>query len=181
DYDIRVYASGGGNDVVPYTVVGNATFDIDLKGATARGVVLDATTGVPLSDVRIYVVPASQAGSRVWRNATTDSDGRFVLETLPDGTFTLRAEREHYAAALQSITVSGGGTPPIELRLARGQEAVVRLVDSETGASPGQRMPFNSLAPGVYEVDRVSDDGKTLLQKYSVVLTAGQTANLDVE
>ena len=283
DYDIRVYASGGGNDVVPYTVVGNATFDIDLKGATARGVVLDATTGVPLPDVRIYVVPASQAGSRVWRNATTDSDGRFVLDTLPDGAFTLRAEREHYAAALQSITVSGGGTPPIELRLARGQEAVVRLVDSETGASldgnvalidsqtkkysgssgngraedgaihvwaapgrytasihvngylsqsvdvavpgaevrvamtrgatlvltsrsggkfrllppgmsipagrvgstigvaPGQRMPFNSLAPGVYEVDRVSDDGKTLLQKYSVVLTAGQTANLDVD
>jgi protocatechuate 3,4-dioxygenase beta subunit len=283
DYDIRVYASGGGNDVVPYTVVGNATFDIDLKGATARGVVLDATTSVPLPDVRIYIVPASQAGSRVWRNTTSDSDGRFVLDTLPDGTFNLRAEREHYAAALQSITVSGGGTPPIELRLARGQEAVVRLVDSDTGASldgnvalidsqtkkysgssgngraedgaihvwaapgrytasihvngylsqnvdvtvpgaevrvamtrgatlvltsrsggkfrllppgmsipagrvtstigvaPGQRMPFNSLAPGVYEVDRVSDDGKTLLQKYSVVLTAGQTANLDVE
>jgi hypothetical protein len=283
DYDIRVFSGGSGNDVVPYTVVGNATFDIDLKGATARGVVLEATTSVPLPDVRVYITPASQTGSRVWRTATTDSDGRFTLDTLPDGSFTVRAEREHYAAASQTITVSGGGTPPLELRLARGQEAVVRLVDAETGASldggvalmdpqtkkyigstgngrgedgaihvwaapgrytasihvsgyltqnvdvtvpgaevrvamtrgatlvltsrsggrfvlvppgmsftagrigsgisvaPGQRMPFNSLTPGVYEVDRMSDDFKSVLQKYSVVLTAGQTANLDVE
>jgi 5-hydroxyisourate hydrolase-like protein (transthyretin family) len=289
DYDVRVFAGGGGNDAVQYTVVGNAVFDIDLKGASARGVVLDAATGVPLPDVRVFVTPSSTQGGRVWRNASTDSDGRFTIDTLPDGSYTLRTEREHYAAASQTVTVSGGSTPPIEVRLARGQEAVVRLVDAETGASldggvalidpqtkkyigssgmgraedgaihvwaapgrytasihvngyltqnvdvtvpgaevrvamtrgatlvitsrsggrfrlippgvpppsgvgggvvggtsgisvgPGQRMPFNSLMPGVYEVDRFSVDGKTLLQKYSVVLTAGQTANLDVE
>ena len=282
DYDIRVYAGGGGNDAVQYTVVGNAVFDIDLKGASVRGIVVDAATGVPLPDVHVFITLAA-GGNRVWRNATTDSDGRFTLDTLADGAYTLRTEREHYAAASQTVTVSGGSTPPLELRLTRGQEAVVRLVDSETGASldgsvglvdqqtkkfvgsngsgraedgaihiwaapgrytasirvngyltqnvdvvvpgaevrvamtrgatlvitsrsggrfrlvppgvpstagrvgmmigvaPGQRTPLNSLTPGMYEVDRVSDDGKSVLQKYSVLLTAGQTANLDVE
>src|SRR5439155_13244142 len=134
DYGLRVFAGGGGNDVVQYTVAGNAVFDIDLKGASARGIVLDAATGVPLPDVRVFITPAAQGG-RVWRNAQTDSDGRFTLDTLPDGSYMLRTEREHYAAASQTLTVSGGSTPPIEVRLARGQEAVVRLVDSETGAS----------------------------------------------
>jgi protocatechuate 3,4-dioxygenase beta subunit len=284
DYDVRVFAGGGGNDTVQYTVVGNAVFDIDLKGASARGVVVDAAIGVPLPDVRVMITPTAQGG-RLWRNATTDSDGRFTLDTLPDGSYTLRTEREHYAAASQAVTVSGGSTPPIEVRLTRGQEAMLRLVDAETGASldggvaltdvqtkkfigsgngraedgaihiwaapgrytasihvngyltqtvdvvvpgaevrvaltrgatlvitsrsggrfriippgatsaggpvggvisginvvPGQRTPLNSLRPGVYEVDKISDDGKSVLQRYSVVLTPGQTANLDVD
>jgi len=280
DYDVRVNTMGGGNDVVSYTVVSNATFDIDLKGAPARGIALDAATSAPLPDVRVYATP-SQPGAKIYRNATTDSDGRFALDALPDGTYTVRGEREHYAAASQTISVSGGSAPPIELRLTRGQEALVRIVDADTGAErdgdvalidpqtkkfvgssgsgrgedgavhvwaapgrytavvhaggyltqnvdltvpgpevrvalvraatlvltsrgggryrlvppmrapgivtttfgiqAGQHMPFNSLMPGVYEIDKIGDDGKTVLQKYTAVLTAGQTANLDVD
>src|SRR5207247_168093 len=99
--------------------------DIDFgAGITIRGRVtrvVDAVTGVPLPDVRVFITPAAAQGGRIWRNAMTDSDGRFTLDTLPDGSYTLRTEREHYAVASQTITVSGGSTPPIEVRLARGQ------------------------------------------------------------
>ncbi|HEV2720933.1 MAG TPA: carboxypeptidase regulatory-like domain-containing protein, partial [Thermoanaerobaculia bacterium] len=133
DYDVRVFSMGL-NDAVPYTVVSNATFDIDLKGATIRGVALDADSGAPLPDVRVYA-SSSSPDSRSGRNAATDSNGVFSLDALPDGTYTVRGEREHYAAAVQKLTVSGGSSAPIELRLSRGQEAVVRVVDAESGAT----------------------------------------------
>src|ERR1051325_9003139 len=75
DYDVRVSSMGGGNDNVPYTVTGNAVFDIDLKGAPLRGVVLDSATGAPLPDARVSAMSAAAPGSagtqgpRVWRRA----------------------------------------------------------------------------------------------------------------
>jgi hypothetical protein len=287
DYDVRVNVNGGGNDSVPYSVVGNATFDIDLKGATVRGTVVDAATGVPLADVQI----SASSGSpqlRAWSSANSDGDGRFVLDMLPDGTFNVRANREHYAPATQTLTVSGGSAPPLELRLTRGLEAVLRIVDATTGAPldgsvtlidvqqkkvagtgsgrsedgathvwaaagsyraqvhangyvpqtldvtvpgpevrvamtraatlvitsrsggrfrlvppamggvvggvvvgspggsgitvpPGGRLPITSLTPGVYEVDKLAPDLKSVTNKYTVVLTSGQTATLDAD
>jgi large repetitive protein len=279
DYDVRVGTMSSGNDVVPYTVSGNAVFDIDLKGAPLRGVVLDAASGAPLPDVRVSASSTVQQ-PRVWRSAVSDTDGRFSLEVLPDGAYTLRAEREHYAPSTQTLNVSGGSAPPAELRLVRGQEAAVRIVDAESGAAmdgnvvlldaqkkfsgngsgrgddgavhiwaspgrytaqvrangyimqsvdlsvpgaevrvalpraaglvmtsrgggkfrivpprpggniavpmtiavrPGERMPFYSLMPGVYEVDKLGDDGKSVTRQYTVVLTGGQTATLDAD
>ena len=52
---------------------------------------------------------------------------------------------------------------------------------STVGISAGQSFPLTSLPPGVYEVDKIGADGKTVLQKYTTVLTGGQTANLDVD
>jgi len=49
------------------------------------------------------------------------------------------------------------------------------------GIAAGQRFPLNSLVPGVYEVDKIGNDGKTVLQKYTAVLNGGQTANLEVD
>ncbi|HEY6212402.1 MAG TPA: carboxypeptidase regulatory-like domain-containing protein, partial [Vicinamibacterales bacterium] len=114
DYDVRVSSMGGGNDNVPYTVTGSAVFDIDLKGAPLRGVVLDSATGAPLPDARVSAMSAAAPGSagtqgpRVWRSAVSDSDGRFSLDVLPDGAYTLRADREHYAPSSQTMSVSGG-------------------------------------------------------------------------
>ncbi|HKS22214.1 MAG TPA: carboxypeptidase-like regulatory domain-containing protein, partial [Thermoanaerobaculia bacterium] len=286
DYDVRVNAMGSGNDNVPYTVTGNAVFDIDLKGAPLRGVVLDSATSAPLPDARVSAMSAVTPGGggaqppRVWRNSVSDSDGRFALDGLPDGAYTLRVDREQYAPLSQTINVGGGSAAPMELRLVRGQEAAVRVVDADSGAAldgnvvlldaqkkmtgngsgrgddgavhiwaapgrytaqvrangyimqsvdlsvpgaevrvalpraaalvmtsrgggnfrivpprpggnisvpitiavrPGERMPFYSLMPGVYEVDKLGGDGKAVLRQYSVVLTAGQTATLDAE
>jgi hypothetical protein len=279
EYDVRVFVNGGGNDAVRYTVVGNATFDIDLRGGTIRGVVLDAATGGPLPDARVFIVPSREM--RTARNGMTDSNGRFALDLVPDGTMDVRADREHYAPATESVTVSGGTAAPLEIRLTRGQEAIVRIVDAQTGAPldgsvvlldaqkksvgtgsgrgedgathiwaaagrytarafvsgyvpqmadvvvpgpevrvampraaklvltsrsggkfrivppttaaaggrvfsvfnvpVGERFPFESLAPGVYEVDKMEADGTTLSKKYTVVLTAGQTTTLDAD
>ena len=295
DYDVRVLTMGGINDNIPYTVVGSATFDIDLKGGAVHGVVLDADSGAPLPDARVYAAPASQ-GLRTSRNAMSDSNGAFTLDVLPDGSYTFRAERERYAPASQIVTVSGGSAAPVELRLTRGQEAVIRVVDADSGApidagvalideqtkkyvggsgygrgedgavhvwaAPGRysahvnapaylnanaevvvpgpevrvalqragtivirsrsggrfrlvppasagggvvggivggvvggvngprsgisipaggNVPLGSLAAGVYEIDKLGDDGKTVVRRYSVVLAAGQTVTVDAD
>jgi len=134
DYDVRVNTMGAYNDAMPYTVVSNAVFDIDLKGASVHGVALDAATGAPLPDVRVYATPTTP-GLRAGRNAVSDSDGRFTLDTLPDGGFMVRGDREHYATASQAITVSGGAAQPVELRLTRGSDLAVRIVDADNGTA----------------------------------------------
>lgn len=281
DYDVRVNTMGTFNDAQPYSVTGNAVFDIDLRGATARGIALDAATGAPLPDVRIFAMMTGQ-GVRTMRNAVSDSEGRFTLDILPDGSYSVRGEREHYAPATQTITVNGSA-PPIELRLSQGTEVAVRIVDAASGAAidgnvalideqkkyvtsgngrgedgathvwaapgrytasvhangyvtenvdavvpgpelrvaltraatlaifsagggrfriggmpapeagvggvvsrlavlrPGERQTITNLRAGALQVAKMSDDMKSVLKVYTVVLVAGQTATLDAD
>src|SRR5207237_2540489 len=80
-------------------------------------------------------VPQQRSVARTWRDAVTDADGHFTLQALPDGTFTLRVERDRYAVASQNITITGGSAPPAEFRMTRGQDVAVRVVDAQTGAT----------------------------------------------
>lgn len=281
DYDVRVNTAGSFNDAVPYTVSSSAVFDIDIRGSSLRGVVLDAASGAPLPDVRVFLTPTGPT-QHSGRSAVTDSNGRFVLDVLPDGSYVVRADREHYAPASQPVTVSAGGVAPVELRMNRGSELAVRILDATTGApldgmvmlldeqhkfvtsgnglgedgathvwaSPGRftarvhangyvdesvdasipgpelrvplsraaaltissrsggrfrigsttvseagaggisrmivlragdRQTLNNLRAGALQVTKVSDDGKTVLNVYTAVLTAGQTATLDAD
>ena len=280
DYDIVLRIDSGTSDQGRYTVSGNATHDIDLRGGSIQGVVLDASTGAPLPNANLSIVPPKD--TRLFRSALSDSDGRFVLDLLPDGPIEIRAQLEHYASAVTTVTVSGGSAPPVELRLEKGSEAAVRIVDGQSGAtidgfvalfdannhtvanamnraedgamhlwaSPGQyramvnangylpqqasvtvpgpevrvalmrsarllirsrsgglfrvvtaTVPapgiggtvnsgfviapgsqlFTELQAGPCEVDLLSKDRQTVLQKYNVVLTAGQTTTLDAD
>src|SRR6058998_3643870 len=65
----------------------------------------------------------------------SDSDGRFVLDVLPDGTFDIHASspRQHYAPAIQPVTISGGSAPEVELRLDSAQATAFHVVDAQSG------------------------------------------------
>jgi hypothetical protein len=249
-------------------------------------VVLDADTSMPIVGVRVSArLPQPAQSSRF---ATSDNDGRFALDVVPDGAIEVHAERDHYTPANVTVNVSGGASQPVEIRLGKGSSAAVRIVDAGTGteldafvslfdsknkvvatgmnreedgaihiwAGPGQytarvnatgylpqsvgvtipgaevrvplargaRLLINSRSggsfrvteavspppptpgvggyvtgnflvkvlpgmpmtiegrtPGTYEVDRVTPDGKTVLNKYTVTLVSGQTATLDVD
>jgi nucleoid-associated protein YgaU len=281
DYDIVVRVENGTNDQGNFTVSGSTTHDIDLRGGSIQGVVLDASTAAPLPGVRVSVVPPPK-NTRLFRTVLSDSDGHFSLDLMPDGAIDIRAEREHYASATTTVTVSGGTAPPVQLRMEKGSEAAVRIVDAQSGAgidgyvslmdannhgiasgmsrgedgathvwaAPGDyrasvsadgylaqsvnvtvpgpevRVPlmraarllirsksgglfrvvpttapspgaggtvgagflitpgnqlFSNLAPGPCEVDLLGGDRKTVVQKYNVVLIAGQTTTLDAD
>lgn len=132
-YDVRVFGIGimfQGK----YTVAGDSTYDIQIAGSSLRGRVVDGSTGAPISDARVWIAPSRDNPSP--RQSMTDSDGHFVLDAVPDGTFEVHASStRHYAPASRSVTISGGAPPDIELRLDTGEPTTFRITDAQSGAA----------------------------------------------
>jgi hypothetical protein len=133
-YDVAIHTPGGTVYRAKYAVTGNATYDIQIQGATVRGRVVDSSSGAPIADARVWSPPSKE--SPFPRQATTDSDGRFLFDAVADGSVELHASsREQYAPTMQTITVSGGSAQEVELRLERAQPTAFRIVDAQSGAT----------------------------------------------
>ena len=129
NYSVRVIGQGLSYQT-RYTVAESGTFDVDIRGATLRGRVVDAASGVGLSGARVNV---NSRGSG-FGSAMTDSDGRFAIDALADATFDLTANREQYAAAKQQVVVSSGTVPDVEVRMEPAGAVTIHLLDATTGA-----------------------------------------------
>jgi len=79
---------------------------------TIQGTVTDGTTGATLPGVNV-VVRGTTTG------ATTDANGRYVIERAPVGAQTVQASFVGYAAASAPVTVPAGGTVTADLALAQ--------------------------------------------------------------
>jgi carboxypeptidase family protein len=132
DFVVRVFGPMGISYQADDSVASNSTFDIDMKGATLRGRVSDADTGDAVSGAMVYLEPPK--GVNIHPTTMTDGEGRFTLSALPDGTMNVHASREQYAAQTQEVVVTGGSVPDVDLKLSRGQEAIIRIVDAVSGS-----------------------------------------------
>jgi hypothetical protein len=135
DYRVSVFgASFGLIHSEKYAVSGDSVFDMDLQASTIRGRVTDRD-GRPLPDVRVMpsIIKASESstpGPTVpLRPALTDSDGRYLIDFVPDGTFHLVAQKEQYQSASHDVTVAGGA-PETDFQLDSGTASTVRVVDA---------------------------------------------------
>ncbi len=81
------------------------------SGGTISGKVVLERTSTPLHGAEVIVIGARRA-------ATTREDGTFEITNVPVGTFQILAQREHFSAARQSVTVVAGTTATIEFKLA---------------------------------------------------------------
>ena len=131
DYEVTMNSNTGGYRG-KYTVSGSGTFDIDVRGATLRGHVVDAATGAPVPDATVAV---SGRGSTAFNNVVSDSDGHFVVPALLDGTYTVSVRRDTYSPATQSVEVSNGSAPDVEVRLEGGTPVTVVVVDAISGVA----------------------------------------------
>jgi hypothetical protein len=61
--------------------------------------------GGPLPGVRVTI-----DGLKTHREATTDTDGRFVFQNLAAGGYTLKTDLADYVGDMKAVTVSGGNT-----------------------------------------------------------------------
>jgi len=59
--------------------------------------------GGPLPGVRVTI-----DGLKTHREATTDTDGRFVFQNLAAGGYTLKTDLADYVGDMKAVTVSGG-------------------------------------------------------------------------
>lgn len=74
------------------------------------GRVIDSTSQSPLPDVTVSV-PGTQLG------ALTREDGSFTITNVPEGPQRVRASRIGYAATVQDVTITAGGTTTINFAL----------------------------------------------------------------
>jgi hypothetical protein len=133
DYRVMVIAPPYGmvyND--KFTVTGDGMYDIDLHASSIRGRVTDRD-GKPLSDVRIMVSAIKGSGTGQMtappRPGVTDSDGRYLLDFVQDGTFHLVAQKDQYQPATHDVTVAGGA-PDVDFQLETGTVSTVRVADT---------------------------------------------------
>jgi iron complex outermembrane receptor protein len=95
------------------------------------------------------------------RTAVTAVDGSFMLVNVPPGTYELLAQREHFTAARQTVTVVAGETVTVEFVLA------ITAVHEEvtvTGSSGGASTTFESFSSvtSLDSVELAKDRGATI-------------------
>ena len=125
-YELRVYAHGWAAS--PPLPVRAGTKDIKIvlaKGATLRGVVVDAQTGAPLPHAHVAREGEGGGASAQPANAgtLTREDGTFVLAGIPAGPFTLSLEAADYHPRLEAGLVATDGAELGPLRIALGKLA----------------------------------------------------------
>jgi iron complex outermembrane receptor protein len=154
------------------TVLWTAPLGAQEATGTIRGRVTDAATQQPIMGVTVTV------GSRA---ALTRADGRYVVSSVPAGSYTLRARMIGYAEQTRPVTIAGGETLDVDVALAGqavglsavvvtgyGEQragditgAVTAVTDSQfnTGRVLSPQMLIQSKVAGVQVVDNNDPGG----------------------
>ena len=134
-YDVQVVdLSGGGTPYrTSFDVHGEGTLNIDIKSATVRGRVLDASTGQPIGDAAVQIRGTAEGTLRgPLRTLPSDTSGAFIIDSVPPGTYNVSAEKEGYGTKLVEVNVGDSGAD-VELKLAPTAGVKLRVVDGRDG------------------------------------------------
>lgn len=111
-----------------YDVHGSGTFDIDIKTASVRGRVLDASTGAPIADAHVEIRAAGADAALSSRGTQSDSGGSFLIDEVARGSYEVVATKEGYGHQTVSMTV-GDSAEPLDFKLSPGTGITLRVVD----------------------------------------------------
>ncbi len=129
DYTVNVQAAAAAGRGVSKEVRidGEASLDVELPMARLFGIVVDGSTKQPLADAR---VTANLDGGAAGRPgfASSDSNGRFFVDDVEPGAYTLTLRRSGYQEASDTVsaTEAGGDAGTIEMTRGEGLELRVR-------------------------------------------------------
>jgi len=132
-YDVRVVDMARFTPYsTSYEVRGSGTFDIEIRGTSLRGRVIDASSSEPLRDatVTIQEVKANDSGFMGGRTITTDAAGGFSLETVAEGRYRARAQKEKYGQQILEVNVTEGTQGELEFKLQRNDGLALKIVDA---------------------------------------------------
>lgn len=130
DYNVSVQPGSGGGRAVSKEVRidGEASADFELPMASLFGFVVDGATKQPLADARVTAVPDGNAAGRTGY-ATTDSNGRFAVEDVEPGAYTLTLRRSSYQEARDSATATEAGGDAGTIEMTRGEGLALKVLD----------------------------------------------------
>lgn len=87
---------------------------------SVEGTVVDSTTGKPLIAAQVSAVLEGAKNPEIQGSVDSGVDGKFSLEGLPNGTYTVSAMLKGYRPAVQkNVTVSDGAPATIEFKASR--------------------------------------------------------------
>ncbi len=99
-------------------ISGDRTIRVELRTASLSGRVVDAADSSPVAGAAIALAGADIPYSGSFSSATTDARGAFHLPEVSEGSWTVRANKEGYAAAERKVEVEGDSPPgDVEIRL----------------------------------------------------------------
>lgn len=128
-----------------YEVHGSGNFDIDVRTASLRGRVTDASTGSPIVEAQVDVRPSgSDTGFFGSRMAMTDANGNFVVDSVAKGSYQITADKQGYGHDTKQISVSD--TPEdVELKLQPSAGVTLKVVDGRDGRMLGANVRVTDL------------------------------------
>jgi len=110
---------------------------------SVSGRVFDADTNTPLVGVRLYAVTESRIAGE---GATTDSQGRYVFESLPPGRRSIEVYDGNLGpsnTAPQVVTVVGGRDTQVDFHTRIFAQVSGRVLDDEGNPLPGVQVTAN--------------------------------------
>jgi protocatechuate 3,4-dioxygenase beta subunit len=130
--DADGYAPARASYVAPNT----AAKLVLVPGATIAGDVVTAEDGAPVPGVTVHAIPAFAHGAGLSQTAQSDARGRFAIQRLEPGAYTLIARADHFVGDhAQPIALDLGETAEVRVALSAATEVTGRVV-ADDGAAP---------------------------------------------
>lgn len=133
-----------------------------------EGRVLDSETDEPVSGAVISTNPPSGA-------PVTDSEGRFSMGDLEEGSYSVTAEKSGYQSSTVSVAVNGNSTTNVNLFLepesADAADGLVAEIVNWWSSSATDDSVFVNVE---YRADNVSADTVRAYEVYFKIFTSGQ-------
>ncbi len=111
------------------------------------GVVTGATTGQPLNDAHVMI-------DGIEMQQMTNASGRYLLQGVPVGVYTIKAQMLGYAQLEKQVTVTPGSTMTVDFSLATSAVAMEELI--AVGASHVERKKLGVSLPTV-DVSKIQE------------------------
>jgi outer membrane protein assembly factor BamB len=162
-WTLAVSSFGHATTTVEVTVTQGQAVSVPVTlAAVPAGTVAGAVTGpdgAPVAGAEVTLRDTPLA-------AGTDGDGRFTINRVPEGSWTLRVSADGFRAVQVPVTVTAGQTTPVDVQLPATSQ--IAIVDT-TGASVHGSSLAALLSGEGYQVD--------LVPRSALATLAGQVAD----
>ena len=154
--DMQNYASARAT----YEVRGSGSFDIDIRGTTIRGRVIDASTDRGIERAVVELRQSDTGGVRFpMSTVETDANGAFTLANIAAGSYHVGAEKKGYGTRVVDVDASDG-PQDVEIKLSPNAGVALRVVDARDNRPLGARVRvFDQQNRIVYETPAMFGPG----------------------
>jgi hypothetical protein len=111
---------------------------------------------------------------RVARGAITDTNGSFILDSVPPGSYTITSRKEGYANDVKDVYVSDSASDDLEIRLSANIGLTLNVVDARDNRPISARAVAFDAQGRIADETRMSIFGSDTATKLTLSVAPGQ-------